>query len=66
MAGSVQLDLKSLVLADQFILDYAFGIGYGFTTKDTEPYNYGFFVVQSDLGAPYTYSVTLKMGYLMN
>lgn len=69
MAGSVQLDFgNQLVLADQFILDYAFGIGYGFTTKDTwNLSNYGFFGgAGSDLGAPYTYSVTLKMGYLMN
>ena len=34
VAGSLQLDFgNQLVLADQFLIDYAAGIGYGFSTK---------------------------------
>ena len=69
VAGSVQMDFgNQLVLADQFLIDYAFGIGYGFSTKGTYNLsNYGFYGgAGSDLGAPYTYSFTLKVGYLLN
>jgi len=71
VAGSLQMDFgNQLVLADQFLIDYAFGIGYGFTSKNTRYgsfTNYGFFGgAGSALDAPYTYSFTLKVGYLLN
>ncbi len=69
VAGSVQMDFgNQLVLADQFLIDYAFGVGYGFTTKNTwNLTNYGFYGgAGSDIDAPYTYSFTLKVGYLLN
>lgn len=68
VAGSLQLDFgNQLVFSDQFLVDYAFGIGYGFTTKDTwNLTNYGFYGgLGSDFDSPYTYSFTLRIGYLM-
>ena len=68
IAGSLQIDFgNQLVFSDRFVLDYAAGIGYGFTTKDTwNPTNYGFNGGSGPQGsAPYTYNVTLKIGYLM-
>ncbi|MEJ6759263.1 MAG: hypothetical protein QNK76_01990 [Flavobacteriales bacterium] len=68
VAASLQIDFgNQLVFSDRFVLDYAAGIGYGFTTKDTwNLTNYGFFGGSgSDSGAPYTYSITLKIGYLI-
>ena len=67
VAGSLQLDFgNQLVFSDRFLVDYAVGIGYGFTTKDTwNLTNYGFYGgLGSDL-SPYTYNFTLRVGYLM-
>jgi len=68
VAGSVQLDFgNQLIFSDRFLVDYAVGIGYGFTTKDTwNMTNYGFYGgYGSDSGVPYTYNFTLRIGYLM-
>jgi|TARA_B110000908_G_scaffold130183_1_gene153050 hypothetical protein len=69
VAGSLQLDFgNQLVFSDRLVLDYAAGIGYGFTTKDTwNPTNYGFNGGRgpSSGGVPYTYNITLKIGYLI-
>lgn len=69
VAGSLQLDFgNQLVFSDRFVVDYAAGIGYGFTTKDTYNLtNYGFFGGSgSNIDAPYTYNFTLRIGYLLN
>lgn len=68
VAGSVQLDFgNQLVFSDRFLVDYAVGIGYGFTTKDTwNLTNYGFNGgFNNNSGLPYTYNFTLRIGYLM-
>ncbi|MEY2962945.1 MAG: hypothetical protein RL754_206 [Bacteroidota bacterium] len=82
VAASAQLDFgNQLVLSDQFVVDYAFGVGYGFTTKQntnqwwTPPaVNYGFtggrrqgvdWNGNTTYSSPLTYSVTLRVGYLM-
>lgn len=67
-AGAVMIDFgNQLVFSDQFLIDYAAGLGYGFTSKDTYNYsNYGF---TGGLGprsvTPLTVSFTLKVGYLL-
>lgn len=69
VAGSLQIDFgNQLVFADQFLLDYAAGIGYGFTTKDSwNPSNYGFLGGAGPQNyTPYTFSFTLRVGYLLN
>ena len=77
VAGSVQMDFgNQLVLAEQFLIDYAFGVGYGFTTKIAYNLtNYGFYggagsYPTSQWGSnnrpPYTFSFSLRVGYLLN
>jgi len=69
VAASLQIDFgNQLVFADKFLLDYAAGIGYGFTTKDTwNPSNYGFIGgIGPQNYVPYTFSFTIRAGYLLN
>lgn len=69
VAGSLQIDFgNQLVFADKFLLDYAAGIGYGFSTKDTYNYsNYGFIGGAGPSSyTPYTFSFTIRAGYLLN
>ena len=66
-AGTLMIDFgNQLVFSDQFLIDYAAGVGYGFTTKyvNWNPSNYGF-LGGAGSGTPYTFSFTLKVGYLL-
>jgi hypothetical protein len=67
-AGALMIDFgNQLVFSDQFLIDYAAGLGYGFTSKDTWNYsNYGFTGgLGPQSGTPLTVSFTLKVGYLL-
>ena len=67
-AGTVMIDFgNQLVFSDIFVVDYAAGVGYGFTTKDTwNVTNYGFIGgLGPQSGTPLTFSFTLKVGYLL-
>ena len=64
IAGSLQMDFgNQLVLDDKYIVDYAAGIGYGFSTKQHyfSISNYGFNVIPPNI----TFSLTLRIGYLI-
>lgn len=81
VAASVQIDFgNQLVFSDQFLVDYAFGLGYGFTTKQSTSWwnapasNYGFtggrrqgtdWNGNPTYTSPLTFNFTLRVGYLM-
>lgn len=83
VAGSLQLDFgNQLVFNDQFLVDYAVSMGYGFSTKQfsdswgTPPANnYGFYGGRRQgtdwngneiWTSPITFGFTLRVGYLMD
>lgn len=60
---------NQLVFSDRFLVDYAFGVGYGVNGKQGYSVNnYSFYGGMRDSGwinSPLTWSFTLKVGYLL-
>ena len=69
-SGAAMIDFgNQLVFSDRFVVDYAVGLGYGFSGKQGySSNNYSFFGGYREEGfiqTPLTWSATLKIGYLL-
>ncbi|NOU48386.1 MAG: hypothetical protein HOO86_15180 [Bacteroidales bacterium] len=53
---------KQWIMDNAFVIDYFFGVGYGFSTSDNGSYHYGYTVAGD--GFPISFTSGLKVGFL--
>ena len=70
VVGALSLDFgNQLIFSNTFLVDYAMGLGYGFSTKRSEMNfnNYGFYGGEStNTITPLTFNLSLKVGWLID
>ena len=63
VSGVMQIVMgKQWIVDNAFLIDFYFGLGYGFSSSDNTNYHYGFSIANSSV--PISFSSGLKIGFL--